>query len=76
MPVKKILRKRYIHYHKDGSIWAKGYLAKGKMDGYWEWFRKDGTTMRTGYFKNEKRVGKWTTFDKSGRVAKVTQMKS
>ena len=64
--------KQFIKYHKDGSIWAKGKILKGKMDSYWEWFRKDGTKMRSGYFKKDKQVGKWTTYDKKGKVYKVT----
>lgn len=67
--------KKHIHYHKDGSIWAKGFLTGEKMDGPWVWFRKDGTKMRSGAFKNGKQVGKWTTYDKNGNVAKVTEMK-
>ena len=66
--------KKYIHYHKDGSIWAKGQLIKGKMDGYWEWFRKSGTKMRSGYFDKGKQTGEWTTYDKEGKVYKVTQI--
>lgn len=73
--VKKVRKKKYTHYHKDGSVWAKGYIKGGKMEGYWEWFRKDGTKMRSGNFKSEKQVGEWTTYDKKGKVVKVTQMK-
>ena len=40
----------YTHYHKDGSIWAKGKKSGDVMTGYWEWFRKDGTKMRSGHF--------------------------
>ena len=32
----------YIHYHQDGSMWAKGKMRAGKPDGYWGWFRKSG----------------------------------
>ncbi len=46
MPVKKSKVKDHFHYHKDGTIWAKGQLIDGVMTGYWEWFRKDGTKMR------------------------------
>ena len=63
------------HYHKDGSLWAKGQSLDGKPTGYWEWFRKDGTKMRTGYFENGVQVGEWTTYDKQGQVYKVTKMK-
>jgi antitoxin component YwqK of YwqJK toxin-antitoxin module len=65
----------HVHYHKDGSIWAKGEMTDGVMTGYWEWFRKDGTVMRTGYFVNGVQTGEWTTFDKHGKVVKVTTMK-
>jgi hypothetical protein len=65
----------HIHYHKDGSIWAKGTLVNGEMDGYWEWFRKGGIIMRSGYFNKGKQVGEWTTYDKEGNVHKVTKMK-
>lgn len=47
----------HIHYHKDGSIWAKGILLNEMMEGYWEWFRKDGSKMRSGYFKKGKQIG-------------------
>ena len=68
-------KKRYIQYHKDGSIWGKGFTANGKMEGFWQWFRKDGSIMRSGYFKANKQAGTWTTYDKNGRVVKVTQIK-
>jgi len=63
---------KYIKYHKDGSVWAKGSMQDGVMEDYWEWFRKDGTKMRTGYFKNGKQTGKWTTYAKNGKVVKIT----
>ena len=66
--------KEYIHYHKDGSIWAKGSMVEGVMEGYWEWFRKDGSIMRSGHFDSGKQLGKWTTYDKNGKVVKVTNM--
>ncbi len=75
MPAKKLVKKKYTHYHKDGSIWAKGFTSGGKMDGYWEWFRKDGTKMRSGYFKKNVQTGEWTTYDKKGGIVKVTRMK-
>lgn len=75
MTSKKVQKKKYIKYHNDGSIWAKGTLAGGKMDGYWEWFRKDGTKMRSGYFNKNKQVGEWVTHDKKGKVYKVAQMR-
>ncbi len=73
--------KKHIHYHKDGSIWAKGQMRGEVMEGYWEWFRKPaegkkiGTRMRSGHFKNGKQVGEWITYDKMGKVYKVTKMK-
>ena len=67
--------KKYTHFHKDGSVWAKGHLCNGKMHGYWEWFRKNGTKMRSGHFDKEKQVGEWVTYDKKGRVYKITKMK-
>ena len=75
MPAKKTKEREHVHYHKDGSIWAKGSMAKGLPTGYWEWFRKDGTKLRSGYFLNGEQVGEWTTYDKSGKVYKVTVMK-
>jgi antitoxin component YwqK of YwqJK toxin-antitoxin module len=66
------VEKLHVEYHKDGSVWAKGYMVDGECEGYWEWFRKDGTKMRSGYFKNGKQVGKWITYDKKGKEFKVT----
>jgi antitoxin component YwqK of YwqJK toxin-antitoxin module len=65
----------YIHYHKDGTIWAKGHTLNGLKTGYWEWYRKDGSLMRSGYFEDDEQVGEWTTYDRSGKVVKVTKMK-
>ena len=56
MPTKRTKAKEHIHYHKDGTIWAKGQTTNGVMTGYWEWFRKDGTIMRSGYFENGEQV--------------------
>ncbi len=67
--------KDHIHYHKDGSIWAKGQMLGDQMHGYWEWFRKDGVIMRSGYFDNAKQIGEWITYDKDGTVFKRTTMK-
>ncbi len=67
-------KKKYTHYHTDGSIWAKGFMAAGNTEGYWEWFRKDGSKMRSGAFKTGKQVGKWITYDKKGRIHKITKM--
>lgn len=66
------MKKKFIHRHKDGSIWAKGYMEEGVMENYWEWFRKDGSKMRSGYFEKGRQVGKWVTYDKNGNVYKVT----
>ena len=66
--------KKHLHYHKNGSIYAKGSMLGDNMHGAWTWFRKDGSKMRAGSFKNGKQVGKWTTYDKNGKVVKVTQM--
>ncbi len=60
------------HYHADGTIWAKGDIVNGQMDGYWEWYRKDGSKMRSGYFKEGKQTGEWISYDKTGQVYKVT----
>lgn len=65
----------YAHYHKDGSLWAKGKMLNGNPEGYWEWFRKDGTKLRSGHFAAGVQVGAWTTYDKTGNVYKVTVMK-
>lgn len=69
------MNKESIKYHKDGSIWAKGFMNDGVMEGYWEWFRKDGTKMRSGNFENGKQIGEWGTFDKTGKIVKKTLMK-
>ncbi len=67
------MRERHVTYHKDGSIWAKGDMLDGQMDGYWEWFRKDGTKLRTGHFKKGKQTGEWVTYTKEGKAHKITQ---
>ena len=72
---KKTAAKPHIHYHKDGSIWAKGQMADGAMVGFWEFYRKDGTKMRSGHFENGAQVGEWTTYDTKGKVYKVTTIK-
>jgi hypothetical protein len=51
------MKKSHTHYHKDGSIWARGEMDDEVMAGYWEWFRKDGTIMRSGYFESGEQVG-------------------
>lgn len=68
------MRQQHIQYHKDGSVWAKGDMVDGVMDGYWEWFRKDGTKLRSGYFQKSKQVGEWITYDKKGEVYKITSL--
>jgi antitoxin component YwqK of YwqJK toxin-antitoxin module len=60
--------------HKDGSLWAKGYMKGDVMDGPWKWFRKDGTVMRSGAFDNGVQVGEWVTYDGKGSIVKVTRM--
>ena len=67
------MKQKHTIHHNDGSIWAKGFMDDGVMEGYWEWFRKDGTKLRSGYLKSGKQVGEWTTYDKNGGVVKVTQ---
>ncbi len=66
----------HIHYHKDGSVWAKGQMLGDTPAGYWEWFRRDGVKMRSGFFENGEQVGEWTTYDKTGAVYKVTRLKA
>ena len=77
MPIKqtKPKPKEHIHYHKDGTVWAKGQMLGDDMTGYWEWFRKDGTKIRSGYFENGEQTDEWTTYDKAGEVYKITKMK-
>ncbi len=72
MPTPTAVDGEHVHYHKDGSIWAKGQFRDGQMDGYWEWFRRDGTKLRSGHFEEGQQVGEWITYDKQGRVYKVT----
>jgi len=67
--------KTHLHYHKDGSLWAKGLLKDGIMHGDWEWYRKDGTILRSGSLKNGAQTGTWTTYDKTGKAYKITEMK-
>src|SRR5258708_7160458 len=75
MPAKRARIQKHTHYHKDGTVWAKGPLVDGVMTGYWEWYRKDGSIMRSGYFENGEQVGEWTTYDKNGEVVRVTTIK-
>ena len=78
MPAKKAKTKakENLHYHKDGTLWAKGQTTDDVMTGYWEWFRKDGSKLRSGSFDEKgEQVGEWTTYDKQGEVYKVTTIK-
>ena len=36
MPAKRAKAKEHVHYHKDGTTWAKGQTTGGVMTGYWE----------------------------------------
>jgi antitoxin component YwqK of YwqJK toxin-antitoxin module len=67
--------KLHEHFHKDGSLWARGETLDGKMHGYWEFFRKDGVIMRSGTMDRGEQTGEWTTYDKAGKVYKVNRMK-
>ncbi len=67
-----LMKKAHTGYHKDGTLWSKGFFDGDVMVGHWEWFRKDGTVMRAGHFENGKQAGTWTTFDAKGRIVKVT----
>jgi antitoxin component YwqK of YwqJK toxin-antitoxin module len=73
---KKSATKVHEHFHKDGSLWARGELHDGVMEGYWEWFRKDGSLMRSGSFARGIQVGEWKTYRKDGSIVKITMMKS
>ncbi|WP_210251512.1 toxin-antitoxin system YwqK family antitoxin [Brucella tritici] len=61
------------HWHKNGTLRAKGHMLDGALSGYWEWFRIDGTKLRSGHFDNGQQVGEWITYDRSGRPHKVTK---
>ena len=76
MPAKNTKVKEHLHYHKDGTLWAKGQTIDGAMTGYWEWFRKDGTKLRSGCFGNGQQIGEWTTYDKPSEAYKITTMKT
>ena len=64
----------HVHYHKDGSVYARGELTEGVMTGHWEFFRKDGSVMRSGSFEGGEQVGEWKTYDRAGRLVKSTTM--
>ncbi len=68
------MRVKHTKLHKDGSIWATGYLLDGKMDGFWKFYRKDGTKMRTGYFNKGLQTKDWMTYDKTGKLVKKTTL--
>ncbi len=72
---KKSTEEKFVKYHNDGTLWAKGQMLGGEPHGYFEWYRKDGVIMRSGYFDKGKQIGEWTTYDKKGKVYKVTKMK-
>jgi antitoxin component YwqK of YwqJK toxin-antitoxin module len=76
MATKRPAARPYVHYHKDGTVWAMGQMIDDVATGYWEWFRKDGSKLRSGYFENGKQTGEWTTYDRKGKVFKVTKMKA
>ena len=65
-------KKPFIKRHRDGSLWAKGFLLNGKMEGYWEFYRLDGSRMGSGSFTQSQKTGDWTTYDRNGRVVRVT----
>lgn len=69
------MRSRYIKHHRDGSVWARGWMQAGKMVGAWAWYRTDGSKMRAGSFRDGVQIGTWTTYDQHGRVVKITNMK-
>jgi antitoxin component YwqK of YwqJK toxin-antitoxin module len=76
MPVKRARLKKYVKYHADGSIWAKGQTLDEVPTGYWEFFRKNGVRMRSGCFDKGEQIGEWTTYDRDGEIYKVTKIKS
>ena len=62
-----------IKYHANGkTVWSKGKMLDGDLDGYWEWFLIDGTSKQSGRFATDAQVGDWTTYHKDGKVYKVT----
>ena len=63
----------YVKLHRDGSVWARGFMRDDDMDGFWEWFRLDGTMMRSGTFDRGRQIGVWTTYDKAGAPHKETR---
>ena len=71
----KARKEKYIKYHNDGTVWARGSTLNGKPHGYFEWFRKNGAIMRSGWFEKGEQTGVWTTYDRNGKVYKVTEIK-
>lgn len=69
-------KKELIKYHNDSSIWAKGLMDDGLMEGYWEGFRNDGSKMRSWNFEKGRQVGEWVTYDKNGKIIKTTLMEN
>jgi antitoxin component YwqK of YwqJK toxin-antitoxin module len=72
MPETESTEGLHVERHRDGSVRARGPVADGQPDGYWEWFRLDGTRLRSGHFDRGRDVGEWTTYDRAGAVYKVT----
>jgi antitoxin component YwqK of YwqJK toxin-antitoxin module len=62
-----------VHYHKGGTMRARGFMLAGQMSGHWEFFRLDGTLMRSGAFDHGVQVSEWTTYDRAGKPHKVTR---
>jgi antitoxin component YwqK of YwqJK toxin-antitoxin module len=75
MPRQPTAEQDHVHYHKNGTLWAKGKTIRGVPTGYWEWFRKDGTKLRSGHFDKGDQTGEWVTYDKEGKQYKVTQIR-
>jgi hypothetical protein len=36
MPAKTSKPKEHVHYHEDGTVWAKGQMIDRAATGYWE----------------------------------------
>jgi hypothetical protein len=56
----KQTEREHVHYHADGTVWARGTMR--------------GEVM-SGYFEDGEQVGEWTTYDKTGAIYKLTVMK-
>jgi antitoxin component YwqK of YwqJK toxin-antitoxin module len=71
--VEEIIDGFTIKYHANGkTIWSKGRIIDGKVEGYWEWYRIDGTIKRSGHFNNGEPVGEWITYDSNEKPYKTT----